>query len=369
MSAVQEVNSEDHTMTAEDVESGSEGNDTDSSDNADSAPAVTQEVVTYDLGNLSCVDTTEIRKVPKQSLHETICFAAIAGTQKLMDRIFQLPSRVVQGTTGRIVTLPKPSTHLPREKPLPKPKEKTKWEKFAELKGIQNRKKSAKVFDEATETYKRRFGYDKANDEMKDWAIEHKGPVTIGADGMTEDPFTQRLQAKKERVAKNKKQQERNLERAGGKRVPGTIDLKSAVNPAQGKKGQKKGPKHQNHVDVALAITQRATASMGKFDKTRYGETAPKPLAMPSTTQNEGRSLNEEKAHSLKMLDRLLGKPSESEQMAPISTPSNRKRKKPSTGLEGGSHGARGGRGGRGARGGRGGGHGHGHGRGRGRGR
>ena len=33
---------------------------------------------------------------------------------------------------------------------VPKPKPLTRWEKFAKLKGIQNRKQSRKVFDEAT---------------------------------------------------------------------------------------------------------------------------------------------------------------------------------------------------------------------------
>jgi hypothetical protein len=43
---------------------------------------------------------------------------------------------------GRVAFLPEPQTPVPREKPLPAQKEKTKWEKFAAEKGIVKRKKS-----------------------------------------------------------------------------------------------------------------------------------------------------------------------------------------------------------------------------------
>ena len=67
---------------------------------------------------------------------------------------------------------------------------------------------------------------------------------------------------RKERVAKNKKQQLRNLKLAPGQknRVEGALDLTSVVAAQQGKRKQKK-QKGNHHVDVALAISQRSTAS------------------------------------------------------------------------------------------------------------
>ena len=41
----------------------------------------------------------------------------------------------------------------------PKPKPPTRWEEFAAMKGIQNRKRSRMVFDELSQEYKPRYGY------------------------------------------------------------------------------------------------------------------------------------------------------------------------------------------------------------------
>jgi regulator of ribosome biosynthesis len=58
-----------------------------------------------------------------------------------------------------------------REKPLPKAKPETRWERFAKAKGIQQTKRSRMVFDEAAQEYKPRFGYKRANDVENDWLI------------------------------------------------------------------------------------------------------------------------------------------------------------------------------------------------------
>ena len=66
---------------------------------------------------------------------------------------------------GRLAHLPPPSTVLPREKPIPKPRPPTKWEQFAQKKGIEKRKRSKVEWDEASQEWKRRYGYKRANDE------------------------------------------------------------------------------------------------------------------------------------------------------------------------------------------------------------
>ena len=103
---------------------------------------------------------------------ETLLEVARAITQSLANKLFTLPAEPVQG--GRRATLPAPTTVLPREKPLPQPKPMTKWQKFAQEKGIVKRKRSAVEFDEPSGEWKRRHGYGRANDELDVPIIEAK---------------------------------------------------------------------------------------------------------------------------------------------------------------------------------------------------
>ena len=96
---------------------------------------------------------------------DTACLdAATKVTQALMAQLFALPSDAAD--VGRVARLPAPTTALPRAKALPKPREPTKWEKFAAQKGInQKRKRSREVWDEDTKEYKRRHGYGSIKDD------------------------------------------------------------------------------------------------------------------------------------------------------------------------------------------------------------
>ena len=73
---------------------------------------------------------------------------------------------------GRIAQLPKPTTPLPRAKPVPQPRQPTKWEAFAQRKGIVKRKRGREVFDEDAGEYRRRHGYKRAGDESEVPIIE-----------------------------------------------------------------------------------------------------------------------------------------------------------------------------------------------------
>ena len=110
---------------------------------------------------------------------------ARAITQSLINKLFTQPSESVQG--GRLASLPVPTTLLPREKPLPKPKPLTKWQKFAQEKGIVKRKRSKLEFDEPSGEWKRRHGYGRANDEMDVPIIEAK--ATDKVMGYLDDAF------------------------------------------------------------------------------------------------------------------------------------------------------------------------------------
>lgn len=62
---------------------------------------------------------------------------------------------------------------------LPKAKPLTKWQQFAQKKGIVKRKKSKFVWDDAKKEWGRRYGFKKANDDSKPWLIEV--PVNAGS--------------------------------------------------------------------------------------------------------------------------------------------------------------------------------------------
>eukprot|EP00456_Euglypha_rotunda_P074993 TRINITY_DN6905_c0_g1_i3.p1 TRINITY_DN6905_c0_g1~~TRINITY_DN6905_c0_g1_i3.p1 ORF type:complete len:376 (-),score=71.50 TRINITY_DN6905_c0_g1_i3:22-1149(-) len=274
----------------------------------------------YDLANLSAADPNPINVSSFSSDPEYLTELTRDNAQLLLNRIFGLPTEPLPSDLGigRLAVLPPAVTAIPREKPLPKGKPKTKWEEFAATKGIKKRKKSAMEFDEATGEYKRRYGYQRANDPTKqnEWLIEAKA-----GDKMGEDPWAQLKKERKERVAANKAKQLKNLKRAEGPRLPGTIDLTTAipVKPTKGKKnklnGVEKGkPKH--HVDVALKVAQVSTASMGKFDKKVYNEPTRPKLKAKQTNQKLGHlktkstgatvSLSSEKEKSLSVLSKVL---------------------------------------------------------------
>jgi len=92
--------------------------------------------------------------------------------QEIANKLFNFPS--TETNDGPIVQLPPPTTKLPREKHIPRPKPPTKWEEFALKKGIQKRKKEKVVWDEQTNQFKRRHGYDRVNDDNDVPIIEAK---------------------------------------------------------------------------------------------------------------------------------------------------------------------------------------------------
>jgi len=210
------------------------------------------ELVEIDEGNLLAINEKKYDlKEFRQKKEEVLLTSARDATQCLINALWKLPIEQVEGT--HVVKLPEPKTWMPREKPVPKKKPMTKWEEYAKGKGILNKKRSRMVFDEASQEYKPRWGYKRANDDTKDWLIE----VPSNADPM-EDQFAKRSTAKKERVAKNELQRLRNIARSqkGGKsKVPGV-----GITPTDG--GVRTST---DELSKALAVAHKSTASIGKF--------------------------------------------------------------------------------------------------------
>lgn len=281
-----------------------------------------------DVGNMLIsrvqpIDPTSINQEPY------LLSLATAGTQELVKHLFQLPTEDCD--VGVIAVLPPPTTPIPREKPCPQPKPLSRWEKFAQRKGIQKHaKRDRLVWDERSEDWKPRYGTNKANNKEDVWLAEHRP-----SDDPSVDPWTRMKLEKKERVAKNKRQHVQNLIAASGQKLPGTIDLASIVKSSKPdyaqKSASKRGPKHTtagmaraDHAKVALHLAQQSTASMGKFDKLHSDEPQPKqsriikkaPISRrvlheqrKKSAQTGNKALDGEKNVSLHLLSKVLETP------------------------------------------------------------
>ena len=175
---------------------------------------------------------------------------------------------------------------VPRAKPAPKEKPKTKWEKFREEKGLPSRKKRSRlIFDEITKDWVPRWGPgSKAQIAKKhEWLLEDNSGVEGGA-----DPFTVKKQEKKMQLEKENLKRMKN-ELHAIKAQHGKSTLKKGVNEVlassnvpnvkagfAGNQDKKLEQEHRKNevkkrerkaLDKSLSLAQLSTASMGKFDK------------------------------------------------------------------------------------------------------
>ncbi|CAF0924939.1 unnamed protein product [Brachionus calyciflorus] len=244
-----------------------------------------------DLGNLfqfdpRPIESNEFKKDPNSYLKQ----ACTLGTQLLINNLFQLPVERIDDVV--VAKLPKPTILLPREKPIPKEKPLTKWEQYAKLKGIKKTKKSRKVWDETTKTWKPTWGYNRINDSTKDWLVEIK---------QNEDPnqdfFSKRTQEKNERVAKNELQRLRNIARSTKKKVPGVGNTPTVLTSTNPDKIQLK---------KALNMAKKADASMSKFSKKLDNEDkVTKGLGKKRKFESNYGNLKSENEKHLKLFEKL----------------------------------------------------------------
>ncbi|KAK3700140.1 hypothetical protein LTR37_016143 [Vermiconidia calcicola] len=134
---------------------------------------------TYDLGHLMCNDPNPLPSL-KSATTDAEKEAILAKTaqecaQALINQLLSCcPISRSQDDGALQIALPAPEMQLPREKPVPTEKQKTKWEKFAEKKGIKGKKKEGKlVYDEAKGDWVPKYGYKGKNtDGDGDWLVE-----------------------------------------------------------------------------------------------------------------------------------------------------------------------------------------------------
>ncbi|KAI6246713.1 Regulator of ribosome biosynthesis [Erysiphe necator] len=129
---------------------------------------------TFDLGLLLANDPNSL-PVSSANLEDDLTTIARDGAQVLINQL--LSTCPISCTPdGVLLTLPQPETSLPREKPLPPPKQLTTWQKFALKKGIKaktSEQRKKLVYDEKTGDWVPKWGYRGKNKEGEDdWIVE-----------------------------------------------------------------------------------------------------------------------------------------------------------------------------------------------------
>lgn len=192
------------------------------------------------------------------------------GAQILINQIFNQPTRATPD--GVFASLPKmPTTILPREKPLPKPKTETKWQKFAKSKGIAPKpKRDRLVYDEEKQDWVPRWGYHGKNkDDQEQWIHE----VPQGADASF-DPIAKAKSAQKARKLKNEGQRLKNIERAtqdslraSGSKVKERAAIPAGLAALESSSATATGSSKKADLAKLLKSTRTSTASLGKACK------------------------------------------------------------------------------------------------------
>ncbi|TIB15839.1 hypothetical protein E3P92_01499 [Wallemia ichthyophaga] len=217
--------------------------------------------ITTDLNLLAAFDTNALNADElKVDREEYVKSLTRDGVQLLVNNLFQQP--ITKTLDGPLAKLPDESVYaVPREKPLPKPKPLTKWQKFANEKGITHKKKDRMVFDEDEQKWVPRWGYGGINKkEENQWLHELK-------DGQDEDhnPASAIKHARRDRSLKNVKQQLKN------EGIAKSVQEKQKAEAAA-KRAER--AQHKQELEKSLHRSRVSTGSMGKFDKKMSGEPA-----------------------------------------------------------------------------------------------
>lgn len=182
------------------------------------------------------------------------------------------------------VDLPEPRIIVPRQKPVPKEKPKTKWEKFRDEKGLPARQKRSRlVFDPITKDWVPRWGPNshKKIEAKHEWLLEDN----IHHEAAGVDPFTMKRQEKKMEQEKEKMRKLKNDLHSlktmhGSKSIKNVTEIlnnkKDAVAAKTGRNNgvsedeirkQATKKRERKALDKSFKLAQLSTASMGKFDK------------------------------------------------------------------------------------------------------
>ncbi|KAI5296627.1 Rhodanese- sulfurtransferase [Ascosphaera acerosa] len=198
---------------------------------------------TFDLGFLLAQDANPLSLPTGTSRTRTTLNAALAatardGAQCLLNQLLTTCPISTDQQDGVLMGLPPRAYVLPRHKPVPKPKEPTKWELFARKKGIgkynkrlgsqggsaESERRKKLVYDEASGEWVPRWGYKGANKKGEsDWLVELDDKTWKKEQKHMEDGSgkTVRGEGRRERLEKikrNERKMRANERRNSGKR-------------------------------------------------------------------------------------------------------------------------------------------------------
>lgn len=182
--------------------------------------------IELDLGRLTAFDLnpvdTEAFADDGESAEKVLLHSAQKSTKVLMDSILSLPREKTEDEV--LLLLPKPWFELPRAKPLPKEKPKSKWQQFADKKGIKKKHREGKlVYDEQSGEWVPSWGYKGKNkDAENQWLVELKEN-----DNSTEDP---RTAARKERLGRSKQHAANELIKKAGSKLKKRSSIVKMIN-------------------------------------------------------------------------------------------------------------------------------------------
>lgn len=216
------------------------------------------------------------------------------NVQLIVNELWELPVERVEETV--VAKLPAPKLILPRSRKVPTAPLQTKWQKFAQDKGIVKKKKDKKVYDNVLESWVPTYGFKRAQAEKdRDWVLE----VPKTADPM-EDQFAKKADLRNEKVAKNEIQRMKNIARAH-----------KVVVPRAGYLGPDAASSKQ--LLTAATIAKSSTGSVGKFqeklskDKPAHG-LGVKELVPGTKRKASHVDLKQEKSTNLSLANSILNK-------------------------------------------------------------
>lgn len=171
----------------------------------------------FDLGHLLVSDPNPLTLDPSNK-EQSLAEVARDGAQSLINQLLTT-CPITSTPDGVLLTLPAPATRLPREKPVPQPKPQTKWERFAEKKGIKPKTREQRqnlVYDEDSGEWKRKWGYKGMNKKGEDdWLVE----VDVNKEKALKEGASVRGEGRRERKEKLRRNERkmRKNEREGRK--------------------------------------------------------------------------------------------------------------------------------------------------------
>uniref|UniRef100_A0A2M3Z4L4 Ribosome biogenesis regulatory protein n=1 Tax=Anopheles braziliensis TaxID=58242 RepID=A0A2M3Z4L4_9DIPT len=249
---------------------------------------------TIDIGHLLVSDPNYFDEEKlKEDREQYVLDVTRDNVQLLINSVWELPTERVEESI--VAKLPAPRTVLPRARKLPVPKPLTKWQEFAQAKGIKKRTRDKKVYDEVLEKWVPTYGYQRFKAEKeRDWVLD------VPQNDPYRDMFKEKRDLRIERVAKNEVARMKNIARA-----------KKIATPRTGFVGPDSASAKQ--LITASNVVKASTASVGVFQESLPNEKQARGIGVKELIPGEKRkkkasTLTGEKRRNIEIVNKVLNK-------------------------------------------------------------